>query len=309
MTPTTHPPPPPIRRLLVGTDFSSGAAGAVTRVPLLPLAPRAEITLLHVMPAWLNPAIHGHEVRKAGDRLRRAAARLLRGLQAAGRDEVGVRTMLAQGEPWAEILRRSAKADLVVVGRHGQRSFRDLLVGSTAERVVRQAIVPTLLVGKRARSTYRRPMAAVDRASGSRATLDVAARLLDPGRRVLEAVHAYQPAYEGMLARAGTPAGRAAYRRDCRMEARRALAGIIRGSAAAVVVRRLRLRRGDPRHAIITAARGCRADLVALGTHGRTGLGHALLGSVAEAVMRHATCDVVVAPPPRPARPTRRRAA
>jgi nucleotide-binding universal stress UspA family protein len=308
MSRLTRLPAPHIRRLLVGTDFSPGAAGALTRVPLLPLVPRAEITLLHVMPAWLNPALRGREVRNAEERLRRAATLLLRGLEAAGRDEVRVRTLLAQGEAYAEILRRSGRADIVVVGRHGRRSFRDLLVGSTAERVVRHAIVPTLLVGGRARSAYRRPLAAVERATGSGATLDVAARLLGPERRALVVVHAYQPAHEGMLARVSTPAGRVAYRRECRAEARRALADLIRGSAAAVVVRGLRLRRGDPRHAILTAARGCRADLVVLGTHRRTGLAHALLGSVAEAVMRHATCDVLVAPQ-RAARPTGRRAA
>ncbi|HEX7602623.1 MAG TPA: universal stress protein, partial [Polyangiaceae bacterium] len=38
-----------------------------------------------------------------------------------------------------------------------------------------------------------------------------------------------------------------------------------------------------------------RADLVVVGTHGRTGLGHAVLGSVAERVARLAPCDVIVA--------------
>jgi len=302
-------PGPPIRRLLIGTDFSPGAAGALTRVPLLPLAPGTEISLLHVMPAWVNPALHGREVRNAEERLRRAAAHLLRGLEASGQDEVRVRTILAQGEPYAEILRRSARADLVVVGRHGRRAFRDLLVGSSAERVVRHAVVPTLVVGEPARSTYRRPVAAVDRDNGSRATLELAVRLLGPGHRALEVVHAYHPAHEGMLARVGTPAGRAAYRRQCREEACRAIAGLVRGTSAAPAVRGIRLRRADPRQAILGAARARRADLIVVGTHGRTGLAHALTGSVAEAVMRHAGCDVLVAPPQRSARPGRGRAA
>jgi nucleotide-binding universal stress UspA family protein len=295
--------------LLVGTDFSPGAAGVLTRVPRLPLAPRAEVTVLHVMPAWLNPAVHGRQVRQAEGRLRRAGTRLLRGLATAGLGEVRVRTLLAQGEPWAEILGRSAGADLVVVGRHGRRSFRDLLVGSTAERVVRHAMVPTLLVGGPARSAYRRPLAAVERDRMSRVTLEVAARLLDGRRSVLDVVHAYSPAYEGMVARVGTPAGRAAYRRESRTEARRAITEFVRRSTAAQAVRRIRLRRADPRRAILDEARARRADLIAVGTHGRTGVAHALLGSVAEAVMRHAACDVLVAPPQRTAKPIPRRAA
>jgi nucleotide-binding universal stress UspA family protein len=278
-------------------------------VPFLPLAARAEVSLLHVMPAWVNPALHGREVRKAEDRLRRAAARLLRGLTAAAHDDARVRTILAQGEPYPEILRRSARADLVVLGRHGHRSFSDLLVGSTVERVVRHAIVPTLVVGERARSSYRRPVAAVERDRASRTTLELTARLLGPGRRVLEVVHAYRPAHEAILARAGTGAGRAAYRRECRAEARRAIAGLIRRTSAAPAVRGVRLRRADARRAILGAARVRRADLIAIGTHGRTGLAHVLMGSVAEAVMRHADCDVLVASPRRAAKPTRRRAA
>jgi nucleotide-binding universal stress UspA family protein len=45
------------------------------------------------------------------------------------------------------------------------------------------------------------------------------------------------------------------------------------------------------------------ADLIVMGTHGRTGLRHALLGSVAEKVVRHSTCPVVTVHPPPEARP------
>jgi nucleotide-binding universal stress UspA family protein len=276
---------------------------------LLPLASRAQISLLHVMPAWLNPALHGREVRKVEERLQRSAVRLLRGLEHAGAKEARVRTILAQGEPYAEILRRSARTDLVVVGRHGRRAFRDLLVGSTSERLVRQASVPPLVVGEPARSSYRRPLVALERDGGSRDTLELASRLLGAGHGALEVVHAYHPAHEGVLARASTPAARAAYRRECREEAGRELAGLIRRTSAAPAVRRIRLRHGDPRKAILGAARARRADLIVVGTHGRTGLAHALLGSVAEAVMRHAGCDVLVAPPRHSAKATRRRAA
>ena len=50
---------------------------------------------------------------------------------------------------------------------------------------------------------------------------------------------------------------------------------------------------GDPADAIVHVAQEISADLIIMGTHGRTGLSHILLGSVAEKVVRHASCPVL----------------
>jgi nucleotide-binding universal stress UspA family protein len=52
------------------------------------------------------------------------------------------------------------------------------------------------------------------------------------------------------------------------------------------------VRNGRPDEAIVEAARDCGADLIAMSTHGRSGLGRLLFGSVAEQVLRHATVPV-----------------
>ena len=54
------------------------------------------------------------------------------------------------------------------------------------------------------------------------------------------------------------------------------------------------VRRGHPYHEIDRIANDIRADLIVVSTHGRTGLRHLLLGSVAERVIRHAPCPVLV---------------
>jgi nucleotide-binding universal stress UspA family protein len=300
---------PPLRRLLVGTDFSPGATRALTRVPHLPLGTGATVTLIHVLPAWMNRAVHARDFGRVERRLRAEATRLLRALREAGRKQVRVGTVLVQGSAPAEILRRSAAADLVIVGRHGRRSFRDLLVGSTAERVVQRATVPTLVVARRARTPYRRPLAALDLSDASRPTLDGMARVLGPSGPSLDVVHAYHPAHEQVLHRVAGRAGSAAYDRECRTEARRAVSRLVGASAAASLSRPPTLRRTDPRRAILSAARARKADLIALGSHGRAGLTRWLLGSVSEAVVRHATCDVLVTPPRGASRSRSRRAA
>ena len=53
-----------------------------------------------------------------------------------------------------------------------------------------------------------------------------------------------------------------------------------------------RVRRGTPATEILEAARETKADLIAMSTHGRSGLGRLMFGSVAEAVLRHADVPV-----------------
>jgi nucleotide-binding universal stress UspA family protein len=50
---------------------------------------------------------------------------------------------------------------------------------------------------------------------------------------------------------------------------------------------------GDPAEAIVRMAQAYKADLIVMGTHGRTGLPHVLLGSIAEKVVRLAPCPVL----------------
>lgn len=55
---------------------------------------------------------------------------------------------------------------------------------------------------------------------------------------------------------------------------------------------------GSPKLAIVDEAKKWGADLIVLGSHGRTGLDRLLLGSVSEAVARHAACSVEIVRPP-----------
>ena len=54
------------------------------------------------------------------------------------------------------------------------------------------------------------------------------------------------------------------------------------------------LRRGAPASEILSVAKEWRADLIVVGTHGQGGVARLLVGSVAEAVLRHAICPVLV---------------
>lgn len=290
----------PFRRVLVPTDHSGGALAALRRAALLPLAPRSRILLVHV----LRPDLEGEARRRAETdartRLELATGGLRRRLRSRRRPDVTVEADVAFGSPFVEIVRRSRSvgADLVVMGRHGSRPLRDLFIGSTAERVVRKGDVPVLVVSTAPRAPYRRPLVATDCQDSFARTCQAALRVVGPEVKQVTVFHSYHVPFEMRFGR-GPSREAIAWQAACRKEAWAGVDRLLRawsGTGPRLVPV---IRSGDPRRTILAEATLHKADLVAIGTHGRSGIAHALLGSVAEWVIRAARVDVLVARPVR----------
>jgi len=133
--------------VLVATDFSETATQALERATRLPLAPNATVTVLHVVPFVARAADPPANHRAIGHAVSSAASMLAR----VGRHDVHVAARMGHGMPYVDVawIAREWKHDLVVVGRHGQRRFRDELLGSTAEHVVHSCDTPVLVVALR----------------------------------------------------------------------------------------------------------------------------------------------------------------
>ncbi len=86
----------------------------------------------------------------------------------------------------------------------------------------------------------------------------------------------------------------AALEGDLRANADRDLAALVVDEVRGVVPAETLVQSGAPAEAIIGAAKKLPADMIVIATHGRTGLKHVLLGSVAEHVVRKAPCPVLV---------------
>lgn len=289
--------------LFLATDFSPGARHAERRLLLLPAAEGATVHLLHVVAGARSGSERRRAVADAEERLGRVASRLSRRALALGAPEPALELHVAAGAPYVEIVRRSraAGADLVVLGRHGHRSAGALVLGTTAGRVVRTGDVPVLVVGAPPAGPYRRLLVGVDLEDASIPLVALAGRLAGRGAEALLA-HACHPAALGrLIAAAGSRRERAEDRRSVGREAAdrmRALVAAAGRRAPGLALRPL-VFHGDARRVLPLEAARRRADLLVVGTHGRTGLSHALLGSVAERVLAAAPCDVAVARPAR----------
>lgn len=293
--------PAPFRHVLVATDFSTGAARAIARAARLPLAKQGKLTVAHVLSDRLPRRERASVEKLARREIERTARSLRRMMAASERPGVTVASELWQGQPYVEIIRhaRSSSADLVVLGRHGHRPMRDMFLGSTAERAIRAGDLPTLVVSRKASRPYRRPVFAIALEDTCPSIITAALRVLGPEVANATMVHAYHVPFEGLM-RTGAGPGRmtelrAAYRRaavEGIVKLQRALGDVgIRWQNVIV--------RGDPRTAILGEVGRRRADFLSVGTHGRSGVAHALLGSVAEWLVRAAPCDVLVARPAR----------
>lgn len=294
----------PVATLLVATDFSPGARRAQRRALLLPTVADPTIHLVHVVGAPAPGAREGARLADAERRLATAAARMRRLARALGGAEPEIVPSVLVGAPHVEIIRRSrlAGADLILVGRHGRRALQDLVLGTTAARVVRLGDTPVLVVNGKPAGPYRRPLVGVGLEDASGPLVALAARLVAPDAAPLTLLHAHRPPAMGRLI---SSAGSARERAEDRRVGGRSAAARMKALVAALADRHpgIALRplifHGDPRRLLLSQAARARTDLIALGTHGRTGVAHVLLGSVAEDVVAASRCDVLVARPAR----------
>jgi len=192
----------------------------------------------------------------------------------------------------------SAHADLVVVGSHGRGALGSLLLGSVSAELVDRAPCPVFVARGRA---LDRVILAEDGSTNARRACDliarweifrgVAVRIVSVAR-VAPYFHSGIAPSEQAVAREALVAAAAATRKKHELLARqsaRRLARAGRRSEAEVRV-------GIPTAELVAAAREWSADLVIVGSRGRTRLARLLLGSVARGVLLHAPCSVLVVP-------------
>ena len=275
-------------RFLVASDLSPRADIAVDRAAQLASATGARLRVLHVLndlPADL--------VDDLKERMRHVLASQIE----AARSQVGpleAEIEIAVGGGDDRILAAADRdqVDLIVCGDHREFESGDRWLGSTMDRVLRHGRHAVLVVKLPVRNAYARPLVAVDLSDTSARALAYAMRLL-PGS-TLGVLHAYQIPYAG-IPKPRMVAGAVAA--GVRSEEGERLALWLKQfeTLAAETGCHLdpRLERGDAEAIVLKQAAETRADLVVLGTHGRTGVRQALLGSVAAGLIGHLDTDVL----------------
>ena len=141
---------PNFKQILLPTDFSDGSAAAADYARELAEQFDARIHALHVLEPILLPPYAGEALPPSFlDQREKFAHQEMDGwLAACQLGPFCETTSLKHGSPVNEIVRfsRDRDLDLIVMGTHGRTGLRHALIGSVAERVVREAACPVLTV-------------------------------------------------------------------------------------------------------------------------------------------------------------------
>lgn len=288
------------RSILLATDLSARCDRALDRANRLAAAWGADLFALTVVePAESDPAFAAllPSWRQPADPVERAARRLRADLPA---DAADVTPLVGEGDP-AEVIARVAEergCGLIVTGLARDETLGRFSLGSTVDRLIRRSAAPVLIVRNRVSRDYRRLVAATDFSPSSRHALETAARWF-PGRH-LTLLHAYDVPFSGMVSDGA--AYRRAYRDQTMAQCREFLAATdlpaeVRAAVTPVV------ENGAPEQLVHDYVQEFEADLVVLGSRGRSAALDLLVGNTASGILARLACDALVVRKPDAAAP------
>jgi len=289
------------RPVLVATDLSDPSGAAISCAHVRARAAGAPLVVLHVIdyiPSLpplspgaadaLPPALAEHQSRLArllGERVE----------QLTGRRSDGFQVRVEFGRPYATIIQRAEQLDVaqIVVASRGASGVGRLVLGSVAERVVRHAHCPVLVM--RPGNDTGPVLAATDLSDAALPAVEAAAQEARTRNLPLAVLHDLDTV--PWLASAMAPLGPVplAPAPETIDKVRAAAAEVLDSAMRRIGVEGSQLvtTEGNPVAAILRTAEARDASIIVVGTRGRTGLARLALGSVAESVIRHSHCSVL----------------
>lgn len=275
------------RKILCPIDFSDNSIAALDQAAKLARKGDALLYLMYVefVPMG-NPGELANYVTVSTEPGKLRLKQIARKPLAKVRHELVVQV----GWP-AEVIEKAAQdldVDLIVMATHGRTGINRLFLGSIAEHVVRASKRSVLSFGPgTALGALKKILCTVDFDSNSIAALNFGWRLAQEYRAAISLLHVVRVPFEAseVPVEPTTP--------EWEQDARAQLVKVAADNLGAKAKCNLLVRSGDPAGAILEVEKELRPDLIVMATHGRTGLSHLVLGSVAERTVRESTVPVL----------------
>lgn len=296
--------------IVVAVDFSPCAASALEQARRIAAWNRASVAALHVVDTLvaleadeyftaMQESIRKELIADAERRWTEFSRTLVKGSPDLAMPTFGVRVGSRVLETLGFV--RDQKADLLVMGTQGDGGGGGGSggVGPFAAQCVRESPRDVLLVRREKMGPFRRVVAAVDFSPTSRRALERAVRVCVQDNATLDVVHVFDPPWRGVLSKfktfdTGTEREAYVQRLSKRLEE------FCRPTERDMqwVKPRFHLPENSSHGlGIIELAKSVQADLVVLGTRGRTSMKDLLLGTTAARVVRAAACSILAVKP------------
>lgn len=289
-----------LRTLVAATDLSALARHAVARAARISAETGARLSLQHVVNVGALDALRHLLDTDSGDLQQRLLDEVRDEVHALAaemtqRHGISPDVQLVVGSVQGEISSHAdaIDADVVVMGARGAGFVRELLIGSTTERVLRKSRRSLLVVKQMPHETYRRVLLPVDFSQRSVEALRFAEAVAPQAEFLL--LHAFEVPFEGKLRYAGVDESALT---SLRIHAKRDATAKMNELVSAAGVDEARVRRlvlhGEATTQILAQEQEQDCDLIVIGKRGLGLLEELLLGSVTKHILAQSSADVLV---------------
>jgi nucleotide-binding universal stress UspA family protein len=286
-------------RVLVATDLSPISDEALKQGEAFARLSGAKLGVVHVLPnvqpvntffPQLNVADETDFAELTG-KVRSVLEERIRTV--TGRDHTTVDIFIDVGLDYAEVIRRAEeyKASEIVIASLGKTGLRRALLGSVAEKIIRYAHCPVLVV--RPTEAKGVVVAATDMSDPSLPAIRAGAVEAERRKAKLLVVHAVDFRGASILGEIGSFFGGAQQAPDVAALSGAAKTLLVDAMGNLGVKGEVAILDGSASAAVCEYAEKVGAELVVVGTRGRTGLSRLTLGSTAESIVQHAPCSVL----------------
>jgi nucleotide-binding universal stress UspA family protein len=266
-----------MKKILVPCDFSEPSTHAFRLAALIAKESDGEIHLLHVgeLPVMYNEAVVMSFEKSYMDDLKVKAEKNFKRMIDKWGEELTVKTRVEFGGllPTIRETAKKIKADVLVVGTHGATGLKEYTIGSNTEKIVRTVDIPVIAIKNPPKAVKNIVFPTIPDLDQEELTMKVK-ELQDFFKASVHVLFVNTPA---------------TFKRD-----------IVSKPALAAFAKRFMLKNFtlniyndiSEEEGIINFSKDVKADLVVMRTHGRRGLAHIAMGSIAEDVVNHIECPI-----------------
>ncbi len=282
-------------RILLSTDGSEYSEGAIREGIKIAKKCGSKLTAISVIET--NPEFEALAPQYAEKREKAAREALESIRERAKRDGIDCGYAVFQGEDAYKVLTSEAQknnSSLIIMGRRGRTGLARLVMGSTTARVIGHAVCNVLVVPRAAEVAFNNILVATDGSRWSTAAASEAIGLAKRNKATLTIISVVPAEFmtptdiDFVMITRETVVEKEMQEAEKHAKMVKDAAQKEGVDASAFVMS------GRPADAIVEAAKDRKADLIVVGSHGRSGLDKLLMGSVAERVIVMAPCAVLV---------------